>query len=122
MSIKSPTAYKTIGEVSETLDIPTHVLRFWEKKFKQISPYKNNGRRYYTPQDIDIIQNIKFLLYTKGFTITGVIAHFSEKPEHANTYPPNSTQTLPEDAIATINNIIQTIKHVKSQLQEAIGE
>ena len=122
MSNKSPTAYKTIGEVSETLDIPTHVLRFWEKKFKQISPYKNNGRRYYTPQDIDIIQNIKFLLYTKGFTITGVIAHLSEKPEHANTYPPNSTQALPEDAIATINNIIQTIKHVKSQLQEAIGE
>ena len=120
---KTPTAYKTIGEVSESLDIPTHVLRFWEKKFKQISPYKNNGRRYYTPQDIDIIQNIKFLLYTKGFTITGVIAHLSEAPENAKIPSASSpTQALPEDAITAINNILQTIKHVKAQLQEAIGE
>ncbi len=122
MSNKTPTAYKTIGEVSESLDVPTHVLRFWEKKFKQISPYKNNGRRYYTPQDIDIIQNIKFLLYTKGFTITGVIAHLSEAPENVKTPVHSSTQALPEDAITAINSIIKTVKHIKAQLQEAIGE
>ncbi len=122
MSNKAPIAYKTIGEVSEVLDLPTHVIRFWEKKFKQISPYKNNGRRYYTPQDIDTIKNIKFLLYTKGFTITGVIAHLSDKSEHKKILSSNSTQILSTDTIAIINNIIQTLKHIKSQLQEAIGE
>jgi DNA-binding transcriptional MerR regulator len=122
MSNKASIAYKTIGEVSEILDLPTHVIRFWEKKFKQISPYKNNGRRYYTPQDIDTIKNIKFLLYSKGFTIAGVIAHLSDKQDHTKILSSNSSQILSTDTIATINNIIQTLKHVKSQLQEAIGE
>jgi DNA-binding transcriptional MerR regulator len=123
MQNKAATAYKTIGEVSEALDVPTHVLRFWEKKFKQISPYKNNGRRYYTPEDIDIIQNIKFLLYTKGLTIPGVIKHLSESPKSVKTSTSAITsQALPEDAIAAITNIIKAIKHIKSQLKEAIGE
>ena len=65
--------YRTIGEVSEQLNIQPHVLRFWESKFKQISPQKRGGgRRYYRPQDIDLIKRIHHLLHTQGYTIKGV--------------------------------------------------
>ena len=69
---KSPTALRTISEASEILDVPQHVLRFWETKFAQIKPLKRNGgRRFYRPQDIDILQQIKHLLYNQGYTIKG---------------------------------------------------
>ncbi len=71
-SYKSPDALRTIGEVAEELGIATHVLRFWEARFKQIEPQKRRGRRYYRPQDIKIILEIKSLLYSQGFTIKGV--------------------------------------------------
>lgn len=70
---KSDSAYRTISEVATELDVPQHVLRFWESKFKQISPLKRGGgRRYYRPQDIDLIKRIHYLLYTQGYTIKGV--------------------------------------------------
>lgn len=70
---KSDSAYRTISEVATDLDVPQHVLRFWETKFKQISPLKRGGgRRYYRPQDIDLIKRIHYLLYTQGYTIKGV--------------------------------------------------
>lgn len=72
MSSKSPTALKTIGELSIMLDVPQHVLRFWETKFKQINPQKSKNRRYYRPQDIEILTTIKSLLYVQGYTIKGV--------------------------------------------------
>ena len=69
---KSPTALRTISEVAEILDVPQHVLRFWETKFSQIKPLKRNGgRRFYRPQDIDVLQQIKHLLYNQGYTIKG---------------------------------------------------
>ena len=69
---KSPTALRTISEAAEMLDVPQHVLRFWETKFSQIKPLKRNGgRRFYRPQDIDILQQIKHLLYNQGYTIKG---------------------------------------------------
>jgi DNA-binding transcriptional MerR regulator len=69
---KSPNALRTISEASEILDIPQHVLRFWETKFTQIKPLKRNGgRRFYRPQDLDILQQIKHLLYSQGYTIKG---------------------------------------------------
>lgn len=64
-------AYKTISQVSEILDVPAYVLRFWEKEFKQIKPHKSNGRRYYLQSDVDTIATIKDLLYNKGHTIEG---------------------------------------------------
>ncbi|MER2519637.1 MAG: MerR family transcriptional regulator [Bdellovibrionales bacterium] len=73
MDMKSPTAFRTISEVATDLDIPQHVLRFWESKFQQIKPLKRGGgRRYYRPEDVQIISVIKDLLYNQGFTIRGV--------------------------------------------------
>jgi DNA-binding transcriptional MerR regulator len=70
---KAPDAFRTIREVSEELDIPQHVLRFWESKFTQIKPLKRGGgRRYYRPDDIVLLRRIRELLYTEGYTIKGV--------------------------------------------------
>jgi DNA-binding transcriptional MerR regulator len=69
---KSQSAFRTISEVATTLDTPTHVLRFWESKFSQIKPVKRaGGRRYYRPEDIDLISGIKTLLHDQGMTIKG---------------------------------------------------
>lgn len=70
---KSPEAFRTISEVSTDLDVPQHVLRFWETKFSQIRPLKRaGGRRYYRPDDLDLLRGIRHLLYSDGFTIKGV--------------------------------------------------
>ena len=70
---KAARAFRTISEVSRELDVPQHVLRFWESKFTQISPLKRGGgRRYYRPEDIRLLERIRDLLYVDGFTIKGV--------------------------------------------------
>ena len=69
---KSPGAFRTISEAADALDVPAHVLRFWESKFPQISPLKRaGGRRFYRPEDLDLLRGIKRLLYEDGFTIKG---------------------------------------------------
>jgi DNA-binding transcriptional MerR regulator len=70
---KSPEAFRTISEVASELDLPQHVLRFWESKFVQIRPLKRGGgRRYYRPEDVDLLRGIRHLLYADGYTIKGV--------------------------------------------------
>jgi DNA-binding transcriptional MerR regulator len=70
---KSPEAFRTISEVAEDLDVPQHVLRFWETRFSQIRPMKRGGgRRYYRPADVDLLKGIRHLLYGEGYTIRGV--------------------------------------------------
>ncbi|PNG25996.1 MerR family transcriptional regulator [Methylocella silvestris] len=70
---KSADAFRTISEVAEELDLPQHVLRFWETRFPQIRPLKRaGGRRFYRPNDIDILRAIRRLLYSEGYTIKGV--------------------------------------------------
>ncbi len=70
---KAPDAFRTISEVAEDLDLPQHVLRFWETRFGQIKPMKRGGgRRYYRPDDIDLLRGIRHLLYGEGYTIRGV--------------------------------------------------
>jgi DNA-binding transcriptional MerR regulator len=70
---KSPDAFRTISEVAEDLNLPQHVLRFWETRFSQIKPLKRGGgRRYYRPDDIDLLKGIRTLLYDEGYTIKGV--------------------------------------------------
>jgi len=70
---KAPDAFRTISEVAEDLDIPQHVLRFWETRFTQIKPMKRSGgRRYYRPDDVDLLKGIRRLLYGEGYTIRGV--------------------------------------------------
>ncbi len=70
---KGPDAFRTISEVAEDLDLPQHVLRFWETRFAQIKPLKRGGgRRYYRPDDVDLLRGIRHLLYGEGYTIRGV--------------------------------------------------
>lgn len=70
---KSAEAFRTISEVSEELDVPKHVLRFWEARFPQIKPMKRGGgRRYYRPEDVELLKGIRHLLHAEGYTIRGV--------------------------------------------------
>lgn len=77
---KSKAAFRTIAEVAEELGIATHVLRFWETKFNQIKPMKRSGgRRYYRPDDVEVIKTIQHYLHQKRYTIEGVQKLFKEK-------------------------------------------
>jgi DNA-binding transcriptional MerR regulator len=79
LSGKSTAAFRTISEVSEELNVPQHVLRFWETKFAQVKPMKRaGGRRYYRPEDVALLRNIRDLLYRDGFTIRGAQKHLRE--------------------------------------------
>jgi DNA-binding transcriptional MerR regulator len=70
---KAPEAFRTISEVAEELDVPQHVLRFWETRFGQIKPMKRGGgRRFYRPSDVELLKGIRALLYGEGYTIRGV--------------------------------------------------
>jgi DNA-binding transcriptional MerR regulator len=77
---KSADAFRTISEAAEELEVPQHVLRFWETRFPQIKPLKRaGGRRYYRPRDIELLRLIKRLLYCEGYTIKGVLRVFNEQ-------------------------------------------
>lgn len=70
---KAPEAFRTISEVADELEVPKHVLRFWEAKFAHLKPMKRGGgRRYYRPEDVALLRGIRFLLYNDGYTIRGV--------------------------------------------------
>jgi DNA-binding transcriptional MerR regulator len=70
---KAPDAFRTISEVAEEIEVPQHVLRFWESRFTQIRPMKRGGgRRYYRPEDVDLLRGVRHLLYGEGYTIRGV--------------------------------------------------
>ena len=76
---KSVNAFRTISEVATEMDLPQHVLRFWESKFSQIKPMKRGGgRRYYRPEDLEVLRRIRTLLYEDGYTIKGVQKLFKE--------------------------------------------
>ena len=77
---KSKAAFRTIAEVADEIGVATHVLRFWETKFSQIKPMKRSGgRRYYRPDDVEVVKTIKHYLYDKRYTIEGVQKLFKEK-------------------------------------------
>lgn len=88
---KSREAFRTISEVAEWLDVPTHVLRFWESRFAQIKPVKRaGGRRYYRPSDMRIIGGVKTLLHDQGMTIRGVQKLFREQGvKHVSSFAPH---------------------------------
>jgi DNA-binding transcriptional MerR regulator len=78
---KSAAAFRTIAEAADELDLPQHVLRFWESKFPQVRPLKRRGgRRYYRPEDIDLLRRIRALLHVEGYTIKGVQKILREDP------------------------------------------
>lgn len=90
MAEKSRDAFRTISEVADWLDVPTHVLRFWESRFSQIKPVKRaGGRRYYRPSDMRVIGGVKVLLHDQGMTIRGVQKLFREEGiKHVSAYAP----------------------------------
>jgi DNA-binding transcriptional MerR regulator len=94
-SVKSATAFRTISEVASDLDVPQHVLRFWESKFPQIRPLKRGGgRRYYRPEDVDLLRRIQSLLHREGYTIKGVQRLLKDG---RSDLPPSSDGPLPGD-------------------------
>src|ERR1700722_14288901 len=95
--VKSATAFRTISEVANDLSVPQHVLRFWESKFQQIRPLKRGGgRRYYRPEDVQLISSIKDLLYSQGFTIRGV-----QKLLKENGRFPSARSMVPDPQVPT---------------------
>lgn len=88
---KSASAFRTISEVSVDLEVPQHVLRFWETKFPQIKPLKRGGgRRYYRPDDVELLRRIQSLLYQDGYTIKGVQKLLRESRGLAGLPPPGT--------------------------------
>lgn len=81
---KAPSAFKTISEAADILGVPAYVLRFWESQFPQIHPTKSRGgRRYYRPEDMEVLTTIKELLYKQGYTIKGARKAFSQVKQEA---------------------------------------
>lgn len=99
MAEKSKDAFRTISEVADWLDVPTHVLRFWESRFSQIKPVKRaGGRRYYRPSDMRIIGGVKVLLHDQGMTIRGVQKLFREEGlKHVSSFSPGLYDEVVEE-------------------------
>ncbi|MEQ9125619.1 MAG: MerR family transcriptional regulator [Alphaproteobacteria bacterium] len=102
---KSASAYRTISEVAEEIDVPAHVLRFWESKFPAVKPLKRGGgRRYYRPEDVEALRRIRKLLYDDGFTIRGVqklLKSHGGKPP-AGVAPASPAEADPPQAAAPV--------------------
>ena len=104
--MKSPQAFRTISEVSSEINIPAHVLRFWETKFPNINPLKRSGnRRYYRPEDVKLIIKIKTLLYDNGYTVKGV-----QKILKENDNKNNEKNNIKEKLSSILNDIDNIIK------------
>ena len=126
---KSAAAFRTISEVSDELEVPQHVLRFWETKFTQVRPMKRGGgRRYYRPEDIELLRRIRDLLYSDGYTIKGVQKLLREgqvKPpaheeaiaeqERAGAPPPVGGSALEADTAPEATVAAQPSGHAPSQ-------
>ena len=106
--MKSPQAFRTISEVSNEVNIPAHVLRFWETKFPNINPLKRSGnRRYYRPEDVKLIIRIKTLLYDNGYTVKGVQKLLKEN--HNNNNEKNNIKEKLSSILKDIDNIIKKL-------------
>src|SRR6267378_3974671 len=121
---KSAQAFRTISEVATELDVPQHVLRFWESKFSQVRPLKRGGgRRYYRPEDIDLLRRIRTLLYEDGYTIKGVQRLLKEgrgRLPLPRTGPQPST-TTPRAAVLDLHKR-REIEAVLEDLEQALTQ
>lgn len=127
---KSKAAFRTIAEVAEELGVATHVLRFWETKFPQIKPMKRSGgRRYYRPDDVEIVRTIKDFLYEKRYTIEGVQKVFKEKGLK-NILGEEIQKDFFEEVVPDVNldlssrklitDLIGELKVMRDELQQAL--
>ena len=97
---KSAQAFRTISEVATELDVPQHVLRFWESKFNQVRPLKRGGgRRYYRPEDVDLLRRIRGLLYEEGYTIKGVQRLLRENRGRLSALEPPYSEAIRADMV-----------------------
>lgn len=118
---KEPTAFKTISEASALLSVPQHVLRFWESRFSQIKPLKRSGgRRYYRPEDMEILSTIKQLLYKQGYTIEGAKKAFSAKMREDT--PPPPMQGLTDRQHSQLSVIRQELRGLREALKPYIAK
>ena len=114
MNDKADDAFKTISEVSALLDVPQHVLRFWESKFFNLRPLKRSGgRRYYRPNDVAVLRRIRQLLYVDGFTIKGAQKLLRSK---ASATRPNALAIARSGSGEDLAAAITMLDDVKSRL------
>ena len=122
-SHKSAEAFRTISEVASELDVPQHVLRFWESRFVQIKPVKRaGGRRYYRPEDVDLLKGIRALLYSDGFTIKGVQKVLKERgPRHVAAVGRGGAleQARPEPLVIEKPVVVEKIIYVEKPVAAA---
>jgi DNA-binding transcriptional MerR regulator len=120
---KSAAAFRTISEVSDELDVPQHVLRFWEGKFSQVRPLKRGGgRRYYRPEDIDLLRRIRNLLYSEGYTIKGVQRLLREgrgKDDEAVVDGTPQADDSDGDAGSELKAVIAELSELRDMLKKA---
>jgi DNA-binding transcriptional MerR regulator len=124
--MKSSTAFRTTGEVAGDLELPAHVLRFWETKFPEVKPLKRGGgRRYYRPEDVDLLRRIRQHLYQEGYTIRGVQKLLSEGVLQGEAPPRDARRRpkfLPPEQIARPTEIAASQSPSRKQLQTALEE
>lgn len=125
---KSEGAYRTIGEVAEELGVAQHVLRFWETRFPQIRPLKRGGnRRYYRPNDVELLRAINQLLYTDGYTIKGVQKLIKDNGlrgllEGVRLAPSAPTSAPVEPVGLTTTQAIARLEHIRDRLANALAQ
>ena len=119
---KSVNAFRTISEVATEMDLPQHVLRFWESKFSQIKPMKRGGgRRYYRPEDLEVLRRIRALLYEDGYTIKGVQKLFKEGGKTAASGPyaldgqalVTQPSQIDEDKLDKMREVLEELKDLR---------
>ena len=118
---KSASAFRTISEVAKALDLPQHVLRFWESKFPQIKPMKRGGgRRYYRPEDLVMLRRIRDLLYIDGYTIKGVQKLLKENggkiEEGASASSNIGSQSASPEKTAELKSVLSELKEIRKLL------
>jgi DNA-binding transcriptional MerR regulator len=130
---KAPDAFRTISEVADDLDLPQHVLRFWESRFHEIKPMKRGGgRRYYRPDDVDLLRGIRHLLYGEGYTIRGVQRILREQGskfvqavwEEGAPQPPHGVVENEEEYAEeheTVENLMEEESGIRGRLSSLIG-
>jgi len=122
MNDKANDAFKTISEVSTLLDVPQHVLRFWESKFSSLRPLKRNGgRRYYRPDDIAVLRRIRQLLYVDGFTIKGAQKPVRSKAAAAKPNAPATANNASGKDLAVAMAMLDDVKTRLAALKQQLN-
>ena len=117
---KSKSAFRTISEVAGELDVPPHVLRFWETKFKEIRPMKRGGgRRYYRPEDVALLRRIQSLLYDEGYTIKGVQKLLRDGALKKADFPEETSVAKNDDLDSEVKSAIDELENLRAELTAA---